>query len=73
MSIEATLADDHESLRAGFRGLLETAADIEVVSEAGIGLALARRIIEFHGGKVWAEPAGPVQGSSFRFSLPFNQ
>ncbi len=37
MTIKVILADDHESLRAGFRGILETADDIEVVSEAGNG------------------------------------
>lgn len=37
MTIRVILADDHESLRAGFRGILETADDIEVVAEAGNG------------------------------------
>jgi DNA-binding NarL/FixJ family response regulator len=37
MSIKVILADDHENLRAGFRGILESAAEIEVVSEAGNG------------------------------------
>jgi len=36
----------------------------------GIGLALARRIIEFHGGKIWAESQGPGQGSTMYFTLP---
>lgn len=37
MSIKVILADDHESLRSGFRGILESSGDIEVVSEAGNG------------------------------------
>lgn len=36
----------------------------------GLGLALARRIIEVHGGRLWAESDGPGHGSTFYFTLP---
>ncbi|MFG1999483.1 response regulator [Spirillospora sp. NPDC048911] len=44
--IRVVLADDQSLVRAGFRVLLESAADIEVVGEAengGIAVAMARR------------------------------
>ena len=36
---------------------------------AGIGLAVCARIVEGHGGRLWAEP-GASGGSVFRFTLP---
>jgi signal transduction histidine kinase len=38
----------------------------------GLGLPIARRFIELHGGRLWIETA-PGSGSTFRFTLPVKQ
>ena len=46
MSIQVLLADDHPAVRAGIRGALEKASDVEVVGEAGEGEEALRLIEE---------------------------
>ncbi len=36
---------------------------------SGIGLTIARHLVEAHGGRIWAESDGEGQGSTFTFSL----
>lgn len=36
---------------------------------SGIGLTIAKHLIETHGGRIWAESKGSGQGSTFTFSL----
>ena len=39
----------------------------------GIGLALARRLVEMHGGSIEGESGGPGRGSEFTIRLPLSQ
>ncbi len=49
-------------------GLFERLDDS--IEGTGIGLALVKRIIEVHNGRLWLKSAGAGQGTTFYFTLP---
>ncbi len=39
-------------------------------SSTGLGLSIAKQLVELHGGKLWAESAGKNQGATFIVEIP---
>jgi len=60
-----------EDLERIFQGFEQVdSSDTRKYGGAGLGLALVRQLVELHGGRVWAESAGPGQGARFVVRLP---
>ena len=59
-------AEDHERI---FEEFQQTDVAVDHREGTGLGLALSRRLVELHGGRIWVE-SEPGQGSRFVFTLP---
>jgi len=59
-------AEDHERI---FEEFQQTEAGVEQREGTGLGLALSKRLVELHGGRIWVD-SEPGKGSTFVFTLP---
>jgi signal transduction histidine kinase len=59
-------SEDYERI---FEEFQQTAVGVDQREGTGLGLALSKRLVELHGGRIWVE-SEPGQGSRFVFTLP---
>jgi two-component system, OmpR family, sensor histidine kinase VicK len=59
-----------EALPSVFDCFYRDAGTARVVEGAGLGLYIARQLVEAHGGHIWAESPRPGRGSTFCLTLP---
>src|SRR6185436_15031721 len=78
-TVEVTVTDNGigiapEALDNMFQMFVQFGSPLErTESGLGIGLALAKALVELHGGRISAESAGIGQGTTFRVRLPLAQ
>jgi signal transduction histidine kinase len=74
LGVEVEVADTGDGIdpaagRRLFEPFVQGPSRVEgQIGSAGLGLAIARAIVEAHGGQIWVAHAGP--GTQIRFSLP---
>ncbi len=74
--LEVSVSDTGIGLRAGdlkriFRPFEQADGSLSRRYEGtGLGLSLTKKLVELHGGRIWAESGGEEEGSTFRFVIP---
>ena len=85
ITIDVSISDDEFLISVADTGVGIDQEDQEVVFDefkqldsshsresegTGLGLALTKRLVELHGGRIWVESEGLGMGSKFSFTLP---
>jgi signal transduction histidine kinase len=69
---EFRVSDDGPGIEQRFHqrifGIFQTLQSRDERESSGIGLAIVKRKIEVHGGKIWIESAPPARGTTFVFT-----
>jgi signal transduction histidine kinase len=69
---EFRVADDGPGIAAQFQQriftIFQTLKSRDEVEASGIGLAIVKRKVETHGGRIWVESAPPARGATFVFT-----
>ena len=68
--VETRVADQGSGIAASHVSKIFTPFFTTKTDGMGMGLNICRSIIEFHGGRLWAD-ANPAGGAIFHFTLPF--
>jgi signal transduction histidine kinase len=68
-SIEVTIRDSGTGIEEAIRHRIFDPLFTTKSAGMGMGLSICRRIIEAHGGRLWASPGMP-HGTEFRFTIP---